>query len=114
MSDTNKLLYIVAAFLLDYFIPFGHERIQASLMESFFMLQEYAWQHVMLCLVPAFFIAGGIAVFVSQTSVIKYFGAAANRFLAYGMASVSGLFQALCLCIVLPFFTGKAYGTIVI
>jgi uncharacterized protein len=114
MSDTKKFLIIVSAFLLAYFIPFGHERIQASVLESFFMLQEYARQHVLLCLVPAFFIAGGIAVFASQASVIKYFGAAANRFLADGMDSVSGLFQAQCLCTVLPFFAGKAYGTIII
>jgi len=106
MSDTKKFLIIVSAFLLAYFIPFGHERIQASVLESFFMLQEYARQHVLLCLVPAFFIAGGIAVFVSQASVIKYFGAAANRFLAYGVASVSGSILAVCSCTVLPLFTG--------
>ncbi|HPS94848.1 MAG TPA: permease, partial [Deltaproteobacteria bacterium] len=106
MNDTKKFLLIIAAFLLAYFIPFGHERIQASVMESFFMLQEYARQHVLLCLVPAFFIAGGIAVFVSQASVIKYFGAAANRFLAYGVASVSGSILAVCSCTVLPLFTG--------
>lgn len=106
MNDTKRFLLIIATFLLAYFIPFGHERIQASVIESFFMLQEYARQHVLLCLVPAFFIAGGIAVFVSQASVIKYFGAAANRFLAYGVASVSGSILAVCSCTVLPLFTG--------
>ncbi len=106
MNDTRKFLYIAGAFLLAYFIPFGHERIQASVMESFSMLQEYARQHVLFCLVPAFFIAGGIAVFVSHASVIKYFGAAANRALAYGVASVSGSILAVCSCTILPLFTG--------
>jgi uncharacterized membrane protein YraQ (UPF0718 family) len=60
----------------------------------------------MLCLVPAFFIAGAISVFVSQASVIRYFGANANKFLAYGVASVSGTILAVCSCTVLPIFSG--------
>ena len=70
------------------------------------MLQDYARQHVLTCLIPAFFIAGAIAVFVSQASVLKYFGAQANKFLAYSVASVSGTVLAVCSCTVLPLFAG--------
>ncbi|MCL6559672.1 MAG: permease, partial [Firmicutes bacterium] len=75
-------------------------------LEAFFMLQDYAQKHVLTCLVPAFFIAGAIAVFVSQASVLKYFGAGANKFLSYGVASVSGSVLAVCSCTVLPLFAG--------
>jgi len=70
------------------------------------MLQEYAREHVLLCLVPAFFIAGGISVFVNQQAVIKYFGAQANKVLAYSVAAVSGAILAVCSCTVLPLFSG--------
>lgn len=70
------------------------------------MLQEYAREHVLTCLIPAFFIAGAIAVFVSQASVLKYFGAKANRILSYSVASVSGTILAVCSCTVLPLFAG--------
>jgi len=75
-------------------------------MESFFMLQEYARQHVLFCLIPAFFIAGAITLFISKEAVIKYFGAKANKILAYGVASVSGTILAVCSCTVLPLFAG--------
>jgi len=70
------------------------------------MLQEYAREHVLTCLIPAFFIAGAIAVFVSQASVLKYFGARAKKFLSYSVASVSGTVLAVCSCTVLPLFAG--------
>jgi len=70
------------------------------------MLQEYAQQHVLNCLIPAFFIAGAIAVFVSQASVLKYFGSTANKILSYSVASVSGTVLAVCSCTVLPLFAG--------
>jgi uncharacterized membrane protein YraQ (UPF0718 family) len=70
------------------------------------MLQEYAREHVLTCLIPAFFIAGAIAVFVSQASVLKYFGAQAKKILAYSVASVSGTILAVCSCTVLPLFAG--------
>ena len=106
MSDRRKFVYIVAAFVAAYFIPFESPRTKSAILEAFFMLQEYAREHVLFCLVPAFFIAGGIAVFVSQASVIKYFGADAKRVLAYGVASVSGGILAVCSCTVLPLFAG--------
>ena len=106
MKERTKLLIIVIIFLLAYFIPFSHLRVQSAILESFNMLQEYARQHVLFCLIPAFFIAGAISVFVSQTSVMKYFGPKANRILSYGVASVSGTILAVCSCTVLPIFAG--------
>jgi uncharacterized membrane protein YraQ (UPF0718 family) len=70
------------------------------------MLQEYAREHVLTCLIPAFFIAGAIAVFVSQASVLKYFGNQAKKILSYSVASVSGTILAVCSCTVLPLFAG--------
>ncbi len=70
------------------------------------MLQEYAREHVSICLIPAFFIAGAIAVFISQSTILKYFGARAKKFLSYSVASVSGTVLAVCSCTVLPLFAG--------
>ena len=100
------LLLHLAVFLLAYFLPFASWELPGPIGEALLMLQEYAREHVLLCLVPAFFIAGGIAVFVNQQAVIKYFGASANKFMAYGVASVSGTILAVCSCTVLPLFSG--------
>jgi len=75
-------------------------------IEALALTKWYAQEHVILCLVPAFFIAGAIAVFVSQASVMKYLGAKANKVLSYGVASVSGTVLAVCSCTVLPLFAG--------
>jgi len=106
MKEKTKLLIIAAGFLAAYYIPWDHEVIRRSGLEAFMMLQEYARQHILTCLIPAFFIAGAIAVFVSQASVLKYFGAQANKFLSYSVASVSGTVLAVCSCTVLPLFAG--------
>jgi uncharacterized membrane protein YraQ (UPF0718 family) len=106
MKDRTKLILIVLAFLASYYIPWDHARIRQSGLEAFMMLQEYAREHVLTCLIPAFFIAGAIAVFVSQASVLKYFGASAKRILSYSVASVSGSILAVCSCTVLPLFAG--------
>jgi len=106
MKERYKFLLILAIFLTIYFIPFGNIKIQTALIEAFLMLQEYAREHVLLCLVPAFFIAGAIANFVSRQSVIKYFGAKANKILSYSVASVSETILAVCSCTVLPLFAG--------
>lgn len=97
-------LLFVSVFLGVYFIPFGDVRIQDALNEAFALLQEYAQEHVLFCLVPAFFIAGAISVFVRKASVIKYFGAKAKKILSYSVASVSGSVLAVCSCTVLPLF----------
>jgi uncharacterized membrane protein YraQ (UPF0718 family) len=106
VKERTKLLLLVAAFGIAYFLPVANPRFQSSLVEAFYMTKEYAQQHVLFCLVPAFFIAGAIACFVSQAAVTKYFGARANKVLAYGVASVSGSILAVCSCTVLPLFAG--------
>ena len=106
MKEWQKFLLIVAIFLGAYFIPWESTLIRQSGLEAFMMLQEYARQHVLTCLVPAFFIAGAITVFVSQAAVLKYFGATANKILSYSVASVSGTVLAVCSCTVLPLFAG--------
>jgi uncharacterized protein len=95
---------LLSVFLAAYFVPFTSPIVRRSGMEALLMLQSYARHHVLLCLVPAFFIAGAIVVFVNQASVIRYLGPQANKPLAYGVASVSGAILAVCSCTVLPLF----------
>jgi len=106
MKEWQKLLWIIGIFLGAYFIPWESTLIRQAGLEAFMMLQDYARQHVLTCLIPAFFIAGAISVFVSQAAVLKYFGAKANKILAYSVASVSGSVLAVCSCTVLPLFAG--------
>lgn len=106
MKERYKLAILVGIFLVAYFVPWESEIIRRSGLEAFLMLREYAREHVLTCLIPAFFIAGAIAVFVSQASVIKYFGPQANKILSYCVASVSGTILAVCSCTVLPLFAG--------
>ncbi|MFO7752433.1 MAG: permease [Desulfobacteraceae bacterium] len=106
IKERYKLLLLVIFFLVAYYVPWHHELIRQAGLEAFMMLREYARDHVLTCLIPAFFIAGAIAVFVSQASVIKYFGAQANKLLSYSVASVSGTILAVCSCTVLPLFAG--------
>ncbi len=89
-----------------YHLPLGNARFDGAVMEALHLLQWYAREHVLLCLVPALFIAGAVSVFVSQASVMKYLGANAPKPLAYGVASVSGSVLAVCSCTVLPLFSG--------
>lgn len=106
MKERTKLIWIISIFLASYYIPWSHPVIRQSGFEAFMMLQEYAQKHVLTCLIPAFFIAGAIAVFVSQASVLKYFGAQARKVLSYSVASVSGTILAVCSCTILPLFAG--------
>ncbi len=106
MKERWKLLLIILIFCAAYYMPWASPVIRRSGLEAFMMLQEYAREHVLTCLIPAFFIAGGIAVFVSQASVLKYFGATARKILSYSVASVSGTVLAVCSCTVLPLFAG--------
>jgi uncharacterized protein len=105
-SPTRKLLLVFGVFLAAYFVPWEAPRILGATNEAFLMLGEYARQHVLLCLVPAMFIAGAITVFLNQQAVMRYLGPEANRFTAYGVASVSGAILAVCSCTVLPIFKG--------
>lgn len=105
-SEWKKLAVIIAVFAGCFYLPVGFDRFNSAVMESLYLVKWYAREHVLLCLVPAFFIAGAISVFVSQASVMKYLGARANKVLAYGVASVSGTILAVCSCTVLPLFAG--------
>jgi uncharacterized protein len=106
MKERTKLLIIAGIYAAAYFVPWSDPVIRRSGIEAFMMLQEYAREHVLTCLVPAFFIAGAIAVFVNQAAVLKYFGAQARKILSYSVASVSGTILAVCSCTVLPLFAG--------
>jgi uncharacterized membrane protein YraQ (UPF0718 family) len=106
--EIKILFWLIAIFLGAYYLPADLPRFQGAIVEAFRLLRWYAREHVLLCLVPAFFIAGAIGVFVSQNAVMKYFGPKANKALSYGVASVSGSILAVCSCTVLPLF-GSIY-----
>ena len=97
---------ILGIFLIFFWLPLGNIRFTGAVIESLSLVKWYAREHVILCLVPAFFIAGAIACFISQAAVMKYLGAGAKKVLAYGVASVSGSILAVCSCTVLPIFAG--------
>jgi uncharacterized membrane protein YraQ (UPF0718 family) len=86
--ESKPLLVIVAIFLVMFFLPVGIPRFDNAIFESLQLVKWYAREHVLLCLIPAFFIAGAIGIFISQASVMKYLGAKADKILAYGFASV--------------------------
>lgn len=107
--DTKKelkiLFWIIAVFVAVFFLPLDSERFMTAVAATLDLARWYAQEHVVLCLLPAFFIAGVIAVFVSQGSVLKYFGANAKKWLSYTVAAVSGSILAVCSCTILPLFT---------
>lgn len=104
-KEFKILAWIIVIFLFAYFMPLESERFTGALMAMFDLTKWYAQEHVILCLLPAFFIAGVIAVFVSQGAVMKYFGANAKKWLSYTVASVSGTILAVCSCTILPLFS---------
>lgn len=97
---------LVGVFAFAYFVPISNERVSNAILEAFRMLQWYARNHTLACVVPAMFIAGAIGAFLSKETVLKHLGAKANRFEAYSVASVSGTVLAVCSCSVLPMFAG--------
>jgi uncharacterized membrane protein YraQ (UPF0718 family) len=105
-TEWRPLAWITAVFLACLWLPVGSARFDAAMLEALHLARWYAREHVLLCLVPAFFIAGAIGVFVSQAAVMKYLGPRAKKALAYGVASVSGTILAVCSCTVLPLFAG--------
>lgn len=106
LSKNQALGVTVAVFLAAYFTPFDSPRVLSALQEAFLMLSDYAREHVLLCLVPAMFIAGAITVFLNRQAVIRYLGPKAPKLVSYGVASVSGAILAVCSCTVLPLFKG--------
>ncbi len=105
-AELKAILLIAVVFLGFYFIPVGSPRIAGAVTEALLFVQDYAREHVLFGLLPAFFIAGAISAFVSKAAVMKYLGARAKRVVAYAVASVSGTVLTICSCTVLPFFAG--------
>ena len=105
-EEYKPLLWISGFFIFAYLMPLENTRFANSIMAALDLTRWYAQEHVLLCLVPAFFIAGVIAVFISQASVIKYFGAGTKKWISYAIASVSGTILAVCSCTILPLFSG--------
>lgn len=112
-KELKIFAWMAAIFVAFYFLPLsdaypekGLARFDNAVLESLALVKWYAREHVLLCLVPAFFIAGAVGVFVRQDSVMRYLGPNANKVLAYGVASVSGTVLAVCSCTILPLFAG--------
>ncbi len=105
-KNNKNILSLAVVFIIIYFVPFRSAQIQAALQEAIIMLSDYAREHVLFCLIPAFFIAGAIMIFLNQQAVIRYFGPDAKKITAYSVASVSGSILAVCSCTVLPIFKG--------
>ncbi|MGB2906311.1 MAG: permease [Candidatus Aminicenantaceae bacterium] len=105
-KEWKPLAAMAGVFLLCFYLPVGARRFDNALLEAFHLLKWYAREHVLLCLIPAFFIAGAIAVFISQEAVMKYLGARAKKVVAYSVAAISGSVLAVCSCTVLPLFAG--------
>lgn len=101
----KSFLWILGFFLFAYFMPIESESFKGAILAAFELAKWYAQEHVLLCLIPAFFIAGTIAVFVSQAAVVKYFGAKAKKWVSYSVAAVSGTILAVCSCTILPLFS---------
>lgn len=105
-NEYKALLWISGFFLFAFFLPLEHGVFRQSIYDALALVRWYAREHVLLCLIPAFFIAGTIAVFLNKASVIKYFGAKTKKWISYSVASVSGSVLAVCSCTVLPLFSG--------
>jgi len=103
--EIKILFWIAVIFGIAFFLPIDSTRFNTAIAATLDLVKWYAREHVVLCLLPAFFIAGVISIFVSQGSVLKYFGANAKKWLAYTVAAVSGTILAVCSCTILPLFS---------
>ncbi len=104
-KESKIFIWLLGFFLFTYYMPIGNKRFDGAILEAFALTKWYAQEHVLFCLIPAFFIAGVIAVFISQGTVIKYFGAHATKWKSYLIASLSGTILAVCSCTILPLFS---------
>lgn len=102
----HLLILIVAVFLVLYFLPAGTARFDNAVLEGIRLTHWYAREHVILCLLPAFIIAGAMAVYINQGSVLHYLGPQASKPVALGVGAVAGTLLAVCSCTVLPLFGG--------
>ncbi|MBN2561867.1 MAG: permease [Phycisphaerae bacterium] len=106
LKQWKLLSAFVAIFLVAYFLPLSDSKVTGAILEAFKMLQWYARNHTLACVVPALFIAGAIITFLSKEAVLRHLGPKANKVEAYSVASVSGSVLAVCSCSVLPMFAG--------
>ena len=106
MKDWKIFVAFLIIFVVAYTLPLSDPKVTNAIMEAFKLLQWYARNHTLACVVPALFIAGAIITFLSQSTVMRYLGPKSNKFLAYGVASMSGAILAVCSCSVLPMFAG--------
>jgi hypothetical protein len=115
--ELKILAAFVGVFLFAYFVPLATPRFSADadplaakvtggIVEAFVLLQWYARNHTLACVIPALFIAGAITTFLTKESVLKHLGPKANKWEAYSVASISGTVLAVCSCSVLPMFAG--------
>src|SRR4030043_2289918 len=104
-KEFKILAWITVVFVFTFFLPIESVPFNPAIAATLDLVKWYAREHVILCLLPAFFIAGVISVFVSQASVLKYFGAQAKQWVAYTVAAVSGTILAVCSCTILPLFS---------
>jgi len=104
-KEIKILAWIAVLFGVFFFLPIDNPTFNTAIDATLDLAKWYAREHVILCLLPAFFIAGVISIFVSQGSVLKYFGANAKKWLAYTVAAVSGTILAVCSCTILPLFS---------
>lgn len=105
-QEGNLLFFMLAVFLAIYFFPAGTERFDNAVLEAVRLTNWYAREHVILCLLPAFLIAGAMSTYISQGAVMRYLGPTASKPVAFSVASVSGTLLAVCSCTVLPLFGG--------
>lgn len=105
-QDWKWLAAFLAVFFLLYFLPVGLPRFDNAALTSLSLAKSYMREHVVLCLLPALLIAGAISAFISQSSIMRYFGAHAKKLVSYSVASVSGAILAVCSCTILPLFAG--------
>ncbi len=105
-EEIKKLLWLISPFIVFFIFDFRERYYQNAVLEGVLLTQAYIREHTLTCLVPALFISGGIAALISQVSIIRFFTPAANQYLSYAVASVSGTVLAVCSCTVLPLFSG--------
>ncbi len=103
-KEINIFIVLISLFLLFYFMPTSSALFTGAILSSFQLLHEYARQHVLTCLVPAFFIAGAISVFVKKDFILRYLSGQAKKYVSYSLASISGSILAVCSCTILPLF----------
>ncbi len=105
-KEIKIFILLLGLFLFFYFMPMQSVLFTGAILSGVKLLHEYARDHILTCLLPAFFIAGAISVFIKKDFVLKYLGGRAKKVISYSLASVSGAILAVCSCTILPLFAG--------